>query len=208
MKEHTTHRADDSRSKMGQQEPAVQNLSKQIAEMRVTRSTQTAELKTCVDQQVTETCRRLQETLRRDIRAQADTLTTGVQKQLADSERALERKIGLRDPWTEFQDEIREIQQRADRQMQKLQTGVAIDLQGLGEQITAVQEMEHALKDMVREGVRQVTEYLDNQISAATTAQRRQREQNMKKIKTEVESQGCGIQERRNKICTGMSSSV
>ena len=42
--------------------------------------------------------------------------------------------------------------------MQKLQTGVAIDLQGLEEQIAGVQEMEHALKDEVREGVRQVTD--------------------------------------------------
>ena len=196
MKQHTTHRAGDSRGTMGQWEPAVQNLSRQIAAMRVTGSTQTAELKTYVDQQVTETGRRFQETLQRDIRAQAATLTTGVQKQLADPERALERKIGVRDPWTECQGEIRKIEQRADRQMQKLQTGVAIDLQGLEEQITAVQEMEHALKDKVCEGVRQVTEYVDNQISAATTAQRRQRVQDLKKIMTEVESQGCGIQEQ------------
>ena len=103
MKEHTTHRADDSCGTMGQSEPAVQNLTKQIAEMRVTGSTQTAELKTYVDQQVTETGRRLQEPLQHDIPAQADTLTTGVQKQLADSERALEQKIGVQDPWTEFQ---------------------------------------------------------------------------------------------------------
>ena len=196
MKEHTVHGADDSRGTMGQWEPAVQHLSNQIAEMRVTGSTQTAELKTYVDQQVTETGRRLQETLQRDIQAHADTLTTGVQKQLADSERALERKIGVQDPWTAFQGEIREIQQHADRQMQKLQTGVLIDLQGLGEQIAAVQEMEHAMKDEVREAVRQVTEYVDNQISAATTAQRRQREQDLKKIMTEVESQGSGIQEQ------------
>ena len=80
--------------------------------------------------------------------------------------------------------------------MQKLQPGVAIDLQGLGEQITAVQEMEHAQKDKVCEGVRQLTEYVENKISAATTAQRHQREQEMKKIMTEVESQGCGIQEQ------------
>ena len=179
---------------MGQWEPAVQNPSKQIAEMRLTGSTQTAELKTYVDQQVTETGRRLRETLQRDIRAQADTLTTGVQKQLAES--ALERKIGVRDPWMEFRGEIREIQQRADRQLQKLQTGIAIDLQGLGEQITAVQEMEHAPRDKVREGVRQVTEYVDNQISAATTAQRRQHEQDLRKIMTEVGGQGCGIQEQ------------
>ena len=162
----------------------------------MTGSMQTAELKTYIDQQVTEAGRKLQETLQRDIRAQADTLTTGVQKQLADSGRALEQKIRVRDPLTEFQGEIQKIQQRADRQMQNLQTGVAIDLQGLGEQITAVQEMEHALKDEVREGVRQVTEYVDNQISAATPAQRRQREQDLKEIMTEVESQGCGIQEQ------------
>ena len=56
--------------------------------------------------------------------------------------------------------------------------------------------MEHALKDEVREGVGQVTEYVDNQISAATTAQRRQREQDLKKIMTEVESQGSDIQEQ------------
>ena len=68
MKEHTTHGADDSRGPLGQWEPAVQNLSRQIAEMRVTGSTQTAELKTYVDQQVTETGRRLHETLQRDIR--------------------------------------------------------------------------------------------------------------------------------------------
>ena len=80
--------------------------------------------------------------------------------------------------------------------MQKLQTGVAIDLQGLGEQITAVQEMEHALKDKVCEGVRQVTEYVDNQISAAGTAQRHQREQDLRNIMTEVERQCCGIQEQ------------
>ena len=196
MKEHTTHRADNSRGTMGQCEPAVKTLSKQIAEIRLTGSTQTAELKAYVDQQVTETGRRLQETLQRDIRAQADTLTTGIHKQLPDSERALEQKIRVRDPWTEFQGEIREIQQRADWQMQKLQTGVGIDLQGLGEQITAVQEMEHALKDKVREGVRQVTEYVDNQISAATTARRCQRQEDLKEIMIEVESQGCGIQEQ------------
>ena len=109
MKEHTAHGADDSRGTMGQWEPAVQHLSNQIAEMRVTGSTQTAELKTYVDQQVTETGRRLQETLQRDIQGHADTLTTGVQKQLADSERALERQIGVRDPWTAFQGGIREI---------------------------------------------------------------------------------------------------
>ena len=149
----------------------MQKLSKQIAEMQATGSKQMAELKTYVIQQVTETGRRLQETLQRDIRAQADTLTTSVQQQLGDSERALERKIGVRDPWTEFQGEIRQIQQHADRLMQQLQSGVAMDLQGVGEQITAVKEMEHALNDKVREGVRQVTEYVDNQISAATTAQ-------------------------------------
>ena len=59
MKEHTAHGADDSRGTKGQWERAVQHLSNQIAEMRVTESTQTAELKTYVDQQVTETGRRL-----------------------------------------------------------------------------------------------------------------------------------------------------
>ena len=170
-KEHTAHRADNSCGTLGQWESAVQNLSKQIAEMRLNGSTQTAELKTYVDQQVLETGRRSEVTLQRDIRAQADTLSTGVKKQLADSQRALERKIRVRDQWTEFQGEIQEIEQHADRRMQKLQTGGAIDVPVLGKQIAAVQEMGHALEDKVPEAVTQVTEYKDNRFSVATTAQ-------------------------------------